>query len=145
MAKKKKGKGNFSHHGGVSLDFYGFEELLQKIIDAGGNLEDSLAKSLEASAKPISNDLTSFMRMHKRTGKTLKSFEDVHSIDRTRGFIFYKLGFNKDNDGLPALFLDIGTPTQDATFFVYYAFKNNADRVKREQENALLEILEELI
>lgn len=152
MAKKRsRKKGNFSHHGGVTLDFYGFEELLQKIIDAGGDLEDSLAKSLEASAKPIANDLTGFMREHHRTGKTLRSFEDVHSIDRARGFIFYKLGFNKDKDGLPALYLDVGTKTElgapriEPTFFVYYAFKNNADRVKREQENALLEILEELM
>ena len=145
MAKKKKGKGNFSHHGGVTLDFYGFEELLQKIIDAGGDLEDSLARSLEASAKPIANDLTGFMRKHYRTGETLRSFEDIHDIDRNRGFISYKLGFDIKKGGLPALFFDLGTPTMRPTFFVYYAFKNNADRVKREQENALLEILEDLM
>lgn len=142
MAKKK---GSFSHHGGVSLDFYGFEELLQKIIDAGGDLEDSLSQSLKASAKPISNDLTSFMRKHHRTGDTLRSFEDVHDVDKMRGIIHYKLGFDIKKGGLPALFLDLGTPTMKPTFFVYYAFKNNEDRVKREQENALLEILEDLM
>ena len=147
MAKKKKSKkkGQFSHHGGVWLDFYGFEELLQKIIDAGGDLEDSLARSVKASAKPIANDLTGFMSKHVHTGDTMRSFENVHSVDRNRGFIHYKLGFNLDKDGEPAIFFDLGAPTIKPTYFVYYAFTNNADRVKREQENALLEILEELM
>lgn len=143
MAKKK---GNFSHHGGVSLDFYGFQELVDKIADAGGSLEDVLARTIQASARPIKNDLIGFMEpKHHVSGRTIKSFEDVHSIDRSRGFVFYKLGFNKDKGGLPALYFDLGVPTIKPTFFVYYAFKNNADRVKREQENALLEILEDLI
>lgn len=142
MARKK---GSFSHHGGVSLDFYGFEELLQKIIDAGGDLEDSISKSLVASSKPIEKDLTDFMSKHRHTGDTLRSFDNVHSIDRNRGFVSYKLGFDIKKGGLPALFFDIGAPTIKPTFFVYYAFKNNVDRVKREQENALLEILEDLM
>lgn len=142
MAKKK---GSFSHHGGVSLDFYGFEELLQKIIDAGGSLEDSLAKSLKASAKPIEKDLTGFMSKHILTGDTMRSFQNVHDVDRNRGFISYKLGFDIKKGGLPALFFDLGTPKMKPTFFVYYAFRNNTDRVKREQENALHEILEDLM
>ena len=143
MAKKKKG--NFSHNGGVSLDFYGFQELLEKITKAGGNLEDALSKSLQASAKPIENDLRSFMSKHHRSGATIRSFENVHSVDRVGGYVYYKLGFNKDKGGLPALFLDIGTPTIKPTFFVYYAFTSNADRVKKEQEQALIELLEDLM
>lgn len=143
MAKKKKG--NFSHHGGVSLDFYGFEELLQKIIDAGGNLEDALSRSLVASSKPIEKDLLNFMSRHRLTGQTVRAFNNVHDVDRNRGFISYKLGFDIKKGGLPALFLDVGTPKIKPSFFVYYAFKNNADSVKREQENALMEVFEELM
>lgn len=143
MAKKKKGK--FSHNGGVSLDFYGFQELLEKITKVGGNLEDALSKSLQASAKPIENDLREFMNKHHKTGDTIGSFENIHSVDRVGGYVYYKLGFNKDNGGLPALYLDVGTPTIKPSFFVYYAFTNNADRVKQEQEQALLKILEDLM
>lgn len=145
MAKKRKGKGNFSHHGGVSLDFYGFQELLEKITNAGGNLEDALSRSLQASAKPIENDLREFMSKHHQTGETIGSFQNIHSVDRVGGYVYYKLGFDKKKGGLPALYLDIGTPTIKPSFFVYYAFKNNVDRVKHEQEQALIELLEELM
>lgn len=146
---KRGGTGNkngkFSHSGRVSLDFYGFSELLQKIDDAGGNVTDALSKSLVASSKPIERDLGEFMVKHHRTGRTISSFENLLNVDRMGLFIDYKLGFNKDKHGLPALFLDIGTPTQNPHYFIYYAFNNNVDRVKAEQEKALREILEELM
>lgn len=143
MAKKK---GSFSYHGGVKLDFYGFQELIDKIADAGGNLEDVLSKTIQDSAKPISKDLTTFMEPeHHYSGDTIGSFEDIHSVDRMKGIIHYKLGFDIKKGGLPALFFDVGAPTITPTFFVYYAFKNNVDRVKMEQEKALMKILEDLM
>lgn len=144
MAKRRK-KGTFSHSGRVGLDFYGFQELLQKIVDAGGGLEDALAKSLKASAVPIERDLMNFIRPRHITGDTEGSFTNIHEVDRVGGYVSYKLGFDKEDGGLPALFLDIGTPTITPTFFVYYAFENNVDRVREEQERALKEVLKELM
>ena len=152
MAKKRrrkgKGKGNFSHHGSVTVDFFGFEEYLQKIADAEGNIVDAVVKAAKASAKPIEADLLGFIRPITREGDyvhTIDAFRNVHDMKKGYGIISYKLGFDKDNGGLPALFLDIGTPTITPSFFVYYAFRNNVDRVKAEQEEALKEVLRELM
>lgn len=149
MAKKRrrkgKGKGNFSHGGYVGLDFFGFEEILQKISDAEGNVVDAVVKAAKASAKPIEADLLKFIRNHHLTGETEASFKNMYDMKKGYGIISYKLGFDKDNGGLPALFLDIGTPTITPSFFVYYAFRNNVDRVKAEQEEALKEVLRELM
>ncbi len=144
MSKRKK-SGNFSYKGGVSLDFYGFEELLQKIVNAGGNLETALTRSLVASSKPIEHDLLNYMEKHRLTGKTIESFQNVYDVDRIGGYIRYKLGFDIKQGGLPALFLDLGTPKIKPSFFVYYAFMNNADNVKKEQEIALREVFKELL
>lgn len=146
MGKRRgKSKGNFSHGGYVGLDFFGFEEILQKISDAEGNVVDAVVKAAKASAKPIEADLLKFIRSHRLTGDTEDSFTNIHDMKKGYGIISYKLGFDKNNGGLPALFLDIGTPTIKPSFFVYYAFRNNVDRVKAEQEEALKEALRELL
>lgn len=138
-------KGNFSHKGGVTVDFFGFEELLQKIDDAGGNVVDAVVEAAKASSKPIKADLLGFMAKHRLTGATEASFTDVQEVKKGYGIISYKLGFDKEHDGLPALFLDIGTPTIKPTFFVYHAFEDNVDKVKAEQEAALRKAFEELM
>lgn len=144
MAKKK---GTFSGNGRVALNFYGMEELVQKIVDAGGKVEPALVRAIKASSKPIANDLQGYMRKHRRSGATIESFTNIQELTGLghSGYITYKLGFDIKKDGLPALFLDIGTPKITPSFFVYYAFENNADAVIREQENALKEVLEELM
>lgn len=142
---KRKARGTFSHSGTVGLDFYGFDELLRKIVDAGGKLEDALVESLKASSEPIGADLLLFMAKHHRTGDTAASFTDVVDVEKTGGYIWYKLGFDIKKGGLPALFLDIGTPTITPSFFVYYAFENNMDRVVQAQEHALKKVLKELM
>lgn len=149
MAKRKqtKKKGTFSHSGRVALNFYGMEELVQKIVDAGGKVEPALRRSIKASAVPIEKDLRNFMAKHYKTGETISSLTSIQEIEGlgSSGYITYKLGFDIKKGGLPALFLDIGTPKITPSFFVYYAFQNNLDNSIREQENALKEVLEELM
>lgn len=149
MARKK---GTFSYkRGDVSLDFYGFEDLLNKIVQAGGKLDDVIVRAIKASSKPIENDLLAFMRKHTKpvskisTGATMESFTNVGDVQRTGGYVWYKLGFDIKEGGLPALFLDIGTPKITPSFFVYYAFSKNMDNAKREQEQALQEAFKELL
>lgn len=155
MAKKpRRSKSGFSYKkNGVSLDFYGHQELLQKIIDAGGKLDDALTRSLVASSKPIENDLLGWLQTnHPRiTGETEDSFVNAHQIDKSGGYISYKLGFDVENGGLVALYFDLGTkdkfgsPLIEPSYFVYYAFTRNVDRVKAEQEKELLKVFKELV
>jgi len=142
---KRKGGGKFSYHGGVTVDFFGFEEYLQKIADAEGNIVDAVVKAAKESSKPISADLLSFVAKHHLTGETEASFTDIQEIEKGYGIISYKLGFDIKKGGLAALFLDIGTPKMKPSFFVYYAFQNNVDNVKMMQEKALKQALKELM
>lgn len=140
------GKGNFSYKkAGVSVSFFGFGELLEKIDEAEGNIVDAVVRATKASSKPIKRDLLSYMERHKLTGGTESSFVDVTDIKKGYGRISYKIGFDIKKGGLPALFLDIGTPTIKPSFFVYYAFMSNEDEIKEEQEKALKEALSELL
>ena len=147
-SKRAKGyKGTFSHRKGVGLNFYGLTELLQKIDDAGGSVPEALSRAIQESSAPIGADMLKFMAQHHRTGKTAASYTDVVDIKGygSSGFITYKLGFDTKKGGLPALFLDIGTPTITPSFFVYYAIENNADNVVQAQQRALEKALKELM
>lgn len=141
MAKRK---GKFSKSDS-SIEFYGTEELLRKLVDAGANLEDAMYDALVKSSVPIKDDLLEFIRRHRLTGVTEKSFEDLHELNRAGGYMLFKIGYNIKKGGLPALFLDVGTPKIKPSFFVYHAFENNVSKVKRAQEEALQEAFKELL
>lgn len=142
MAKRK---GTFSHGGGWGMDFYGFEDLLLKIKAAEGNVEAAVMDALHEGAKPIEADLLLFMAKHHRSGTTEGSMTEVVKDFHAGMTIYYSLGFDIKKGGLPALFLDIGTPRIRPSYFVYYAFKNNTDNVKRLQEQALRKALKGLM
>lgn len=96
-----------------------------------------------------------FIRNHKDTGVTEESFSDVE-VKWKGDRLELKTGFDIKKGGLPALFLDIGTPSHSGrsgsgvvtgispSFFIYYALENNAEAIKQKQIETLNEILKEL-
>lgn len=134
MANKKKY---------TMLDFHGFEDMIKKIEKAGGSV-DQVAKDLTYMAFNIINpELKAFMSQHKQTGATEKSLVPAN-IEAYRGRFTTKIGFSISKGGLPALFLDIGTPKQQPHFFISKAFSKNHKKIREEQEKALQKILSEI-
>lgn len=142
MAKKGKKKL------GVSLELHGFQEYLNKVEKAQGDLVDAVTRSVVASSKPIEADLLGFIEPRTRSGNyvhTIDSYRNVYEVDRNLGIITYQLGFDMKNGGIASLMFDVGTPTMKPTFFIHNAFENNVDKVKAEQERVMKQVLRELM
>lgn len=140
MAKKGKRRGTSLKSG---FELYGASELLKKIEAAGGNVDEACKRAVDASLKIVGDDMQNFMSGHRLTGDTMASFEQVPATVNG-GKVEAVVGYDAKNGGLPAIFLDVGTPKQKPYFFRYYAVNNNTARLKEVQHAALNEILEGL-
>lgn len=124
MAKKRKA--GSSPKNVVSI--VGADILLRKIEDFGKDVEDVMEKAVKKGALPIKTDMIRFMSQHKRRSNgTLNAFQESEPtwVD---GDMKYGFGWLTNRGGLPALFLEIGTPTQKPYFFAYYSKKNNMQK-----------------
>lgn len=140
MAKKGRG----SSLNGKGLEMYGVSDLLKKIESAGGNVENAVKKAVDESLKIIGDDMQKFMAGHKQTGDTMESYEQVPAKVGKGGLIEAEVGYNAKQGGLPAIFLDVGTPKMKPYFYRYYAVENNRKRIEDIQQQALNDILKEL-
>ena len=136
-------RGTFSNKNeGISL--WGIDELLKKVQALGENVTDVAAEAMQESADIIEADLRAFMKEHTRPGQgphTIDALGTVikkqgTSVSGTTGFKMRNVdGYGNIPVGLPALFLDIGTPHIEPTYFVYYAYKNNLSKVLEVQRS----------
>lgn len=125
--------------GKSKIEFYGSTELLKKLEEAGGNVEEAIITAIRKSAVKPSNEMLGFIRQHKRSGRTEESFtEEIKSKD---GVITAEFGFRVRKGGLPALFHNLGTPRKapPASWFIDNAVDNSIDEIIAEQNRALLE------
>lgn len=146
MPKKTRG-------GNVRIEWYGFQELLDKIEKAEGKINDSITTAIKKSAEPIKKEMLDFVKSHSRGGSaasvwasfeqdTLNSWEEILETDKNT--ITYKFGFSIKNKGMAAVYLNYGGFYTKPYFFIDTAIDNNRDKVKQIQEEALREILKEL-
>ena len=139
MAKRgSKGSGK------AVLEIYGVSDLLKKIEKANGNCEEAITKAVLKSIELPKQEMLSFIKQHHRTGTTEESFT-VTPIEWKDGVANVKVGFSVRKGGLPAVFLNVGTPTIAPSFFIDNAVQNNVDEIHKIQQNALEEILKELM
>lgn len=127
-----------------SMDFYGSSELLKKIDRAGGNVEDAISRAVARSMDAPKKDMLEFIKKHHVSGATEESFGET-PFEWKNGVLKYAVGFNIKKGGIAALFLDVGTPTMDAHFFIHNARYKNLTKIRDAQEAALKEIFKELI
>lgn len=140
MAKNKKYRGS-SLKGGIEL--YGVSELLKNIEAAGGKVDEAVAKAVNKSLEVVGADMQNFMSGHRLTGDTYESYEQTEP--KIKGnTVEATVGYNAKKGGLPAIFLDVGTPKMKPYFFRYYAVNNNTKRLEEIQHATLNEILEGL-
>ena len=126
---------------------YGVSEMLKSIEAAGGKVDAAVQKAVDASLKIVGDDMQAFMSSHSPgvagTGDTYASFERVAASIKG-GSVVALVGYDVKSGGLPAIFLDVGTPKQKPYFFRYYAVENNRKRIEEIQRATLNEILEGL-
>lgn len=123
--------------GKTRLELVGVDDLIKRLDKAGGNIEHLILAAARAGAKKPSEDMQRYMDSHRRTGTTASSFtvkEDVKD-----GVVTYEAGFSVRKGGLPAIFLNLGTPRITPSFFVERAVENNIDEIRRLQQEALRE------
>lgn len=161
MARKFKGS---SLKRGNMLEMYGVSELLKKIEAAGGKVDEACIKAANESMKIVGDHAQAFMKRHTRTGETMGSFEQTPAKVTKGGKVTASVGYNIDDGGLNAIFLDVGAPHRKTTvghrgitgtpkqnpqkgyFWRYYAVNDSGQvrKIQEAQHNALNEILGEL-
>lgn len=140
MAAKRK-----HDFAGRQVTFYGGDELLRKIEELAGSIKEPMERALLAGAELPKRDMLDFMAKHKRTGRTEQSFimGDIEWVNDN--YLRFKLGFDIKKGGLPALFLDIGTPKIKPSFFIYHAFEGNESEIYRMQREALENVVKQIM
>lgn len=139
MAKKSKYKGSSIKRGNI-IEMYGVSELLKNIEEAGGKVDEAVAKAVDKSLEIVGADMQKFMAQHKLTGETFATYEHIKaSIENNT--VKAMVGYDAKNGGLPAIFLDVGTPKMKPYFFRYYAVENNRAQIDQIQKETLNEIL----
>lgn len=123
----------------TKIEFFGDVELLKKLEEAGKDIESVIITAIRKSAVKPSNEMLSYIRRHRRSGRTENSFtEEIKSKD---GVVTAEFGFSVRKGGLPALFHNLGTPRKapPASWFIDNAVESNIDEIIAEQNKALLE------
>lgn len=142
MAKSRKFKGSSIKRGNI-VEMYGVSDLLKKIEAAGGKVDEAVKKAVDNSLEQVGMKMQLFMLGHKETGETYSSYEQI--MARMNGNkVEAVVGYNAKKGGLPAIFLDVGTPKQKPYFFRYYAVENSRKQIEEIQRETLNEILEGL-
>ena len=128
----------------MKLDLNGFKELLERIQKVGGNIDAAAEKALVESAKPFMEDLKTEIKKHHLTGLTEASLNDPTQIERDGNRLTLKVGFDLGKGGLPALFLEYGTPRMKAEPFIQSSIQRNQSKSRKIQKELLTKILKEL-
>jgi hypothetical protein len=124
--------------GGKSkIEFFGTSEILKKIEAAGGNVEWAVMNALAKSTEKPEQEMLDFIRAHRLSGDTEKSF--IKNITQDGNKIYLELGFSIRGGGIAALFLNVGTPKIAPTWFIDNAVDHNIDAIKKAQLDALKE------
>ena len=140
MARKKY-RGSSVKRGNF-IEMYGVSDLLNQIEKAGGKVDIAVKKCVENSLNQVGLKMQLFMMEHRLTGETYDSYELVPAKIKNN-VVSAQVGYEL-NEGLPAIFLDVGTPSRKPYFFRYYAIENSATQLKEIQRATLEEILKEL-
>lgn len=127
------------------IDFYGSSELLKKLEKAGANVEKLVVDALQKSVEKPKQEMYDYMKAHTRKGDYVHTIDSFTTEIKQEGDkVYLKLGFDIKNGGLPAVFLNYGTPKIPPSFFIDNAIENNVDEIKRVQLEALNEAFKEL-
>ena len=151
---KLKATSRFSSKGYYGPQLYGVEEIISKLESIGASAEDFAKQAMEETLLLYENAFRDWWisNGHNRTHAGLHTLDALGSTievkdKKTKGEVgFFPYGPENEKSkgafGLPALFLDIGTTTQDPTFFVFYVSRETAKKAKDLQAQLFHEFIE---
>ena len=108
MGKKSKCK----------LTINGQHEILQQIEKMGGEVPQVLKEAIELSGKHATTRYKNVIKEHHYSGITEDSIVQNPKAEIRNGKITMQTGFNIDEGGMPAVWLDRGTPKQKPVRFI---------------------------
>lgn len=141
---------------GIKVTFKGFEEMLENIKAAGGDVNKAVDSAMKQSAQIVKKELKLQMskadfKSHKGVDKGLISRMPEPSVEWEGNKCSAKVGYEKGtynphdiSDAYKAIFLNFGTPKISPTRYIAKAKKKAMPQVKKEQKKALEKITERL-
>lgn len=126
------------------IQFEGFNELMEKFDELGGDLKEVAEECLKVPNRKIVPKLQAIMPKHKRTGATAKSIVENPRVDWQEGTTAsVEIGFNLKKGGMPSIFLMYGTPKMQKDTKLYNAIYGS--QVQKEIAEEQRKILEKAI
>lgn len=140
----------------IKLHLEGFDELLAKIEQAGGTIDGAVETCMRKSAGIMEAEIKAEMSK-SGVDSGLVSAMPPYSIEREGNRISARVGYKKGtydpenlSDGYKVVFLNYGTPRRSKhgkiapLGFIQRAKKSAAKKIKKQQEETLTDILEDL-
>lgn len=128
----------------LKLELTGVEELLSSIQKMGGDINQAAEKAILASAQPFHQDLQQAIQKHRRSGLTESTLKSPEKVQWEGNRCTLEVGFSIKAGGLPALFLEYGTPRQRARPFIRPAIQRCRKSAQAIQQNTLNDLLKEI-
>lgn len=122
----------------VRMQVFGVQDLLAKLQDMGADVEAAATEALQASADRVTADLQRGIARHHRTGRTEGALRKQPQVEEIEGKLSVKVGFDMP-EGLPARYINYGTPTNKPDPFITRAL--NKTRHRKEMEAVLERIV----
>lgn len=132
MMARKRSLSNLKELGQTVVDIMGMR--YEAMENAFGNIEEPMMRAYKVGAQPMIDDIRMFMDKHRRSGRTMASF-NPGTLEFDGDMYYFKFGFDMRKGGFPALILeygDGGSPMRrpnTAYFFIHFAYKNHDKEV----------------
>lgn len=141
---------------GIKLKLEGFDELLKEIEDAGRSMNSAVESCMRQSAQTMQNELKSEMQkagvdsglISRMPAPTIEI--EANTYTARVGYVKGTYNENDPSDGYKVVFLNYGTPHRSkhgkvaARGFIQRAKSNANKKIKKQQKETLVKILERL-
>jgi HK97 gp10 family phage protein len=122
----------------VRFELSGLDEYLKKVEAAGENVEEAVVKAIDKSTEPVYSDIRAWALNHLLSGITLEGVNET-KVQRDGNFYYKEVGIDdeKSRGAWHAVFVEYGTPTQEADPGIRMAFESNKKKVRKIQKDVL--------
>lgn len=122
----------------LSIEFKGFDEVVKRMTDLGGNAKKTAEDALKESKRMVQKNLETAMQKHNQTHETVKSLDNESGVTWVGDVGTIHVGFNIKEGGLPSIFLMYGTPRMKKDSKLYNAVygKKIRNEIMKLQENS---------
>lgn len=122
----------------VRFSMFGVQDMLARVQEMGKDIDGAVTEALQTTADRVTTDMRKGIAKHHRTGKTQEALRENPRVEQVGGKFSVKTGFQLPQ-GLPARYIDRGTPTNAPDPFVDRAL--NKTKIRKEQQKALQRII----